>query len=247
MTDDRSLPCILQKECQMTVTLETPLRTIADQVCDLLRSELLAGNHFSGSAMREEELAARFGVSRHPVRKALQKLALEGLLNAKPNRGMVVATALTEHVQGLLTPLRCQLELYALTHAAEKLNEDHRHSWQAIIRRMERAGEDQNAQEVLDQDMAFHQQLLIVAGLEDMLPVWQGIYSRMRDYHRVGNSKLADLRFVAFAHRLLLNSLFSGRLSKARADWESHLTNGDFNKRALASWQRQRRLAEKKG
>ena len=99
----------------MTATLETPVRTIADQVCDLLRSELLAGTHFSGSAMREEELAARFGVSRHPVRKALQKLALEGLLNAKPNRGMVVAAALTEHVQGLLTPLLFQIELYALT------------------------------------------------------------------------------------------------------------------------------------
>ena len=82
----------------MPAVAEISVRTIADQVCDLLRSELLAGGYEAGSAMREEELAARFGVSRHPIRKALQKLSLEGLLTAKPNRGVVVAASQKEHV-----------------------------------------------------------------------------------------------------------------------------------------------------
>ncbi len=230
----------------MSAVSEISIKTVADQVCDLLRSELLSGTYAAGSAMREEELATRFGVSRHPIRKALQKLSLEGLLTSKPNRGVFVAASQKEHVKGLLTPMRKQLELYALDLAAPKLNDDHHRSWEQLLRKMERAGEDQNPQEVLDLDAAFHQHLLVVAGLEEMLPVWQGIYSRMRDYHQEGNAQLSDLRFVAFAHSLLIDSLFGGKLAKARSDWESHLDNGEFNKRAMASWLRQKNSAARK-
>ena len=108
----------------------------------------------------------------------------------------------SEHVDGLLTPMRKQLELYALELAFPKLTPAHRGEWQVIIRRMQRAGEDQNVQEVLDHDAAFHQQLLIAAGLEDMIPVWQGIYARMRDYHRQGNREHAGSpRIVAHVHQ----------------------------------------------
>ena len=80
--------------------------TIAEQVGDALRAELLA---------------TRFGVSRHPIRKVLQQLTLEGLLSSKANCGVIVADCTAEHVQGLLTPMRQQLELYALGLALQKL------------------------------------------------------------------------------------------------------------------------------
>jgi len=95
--------------------------TIAEQVGDALRAELLAGEHGAGTPLREEELATRFGVSRHPIRKVLQQLTLEGLLTSKANCGVVVADSTAEHVQGLLTPMRQQLELYALGLALQKL------------------------------------------------------------------------------------------------------------------------------
>jgi DNA-binding GntR family transcriptional regulator len=222
-------------------------RTVADQISDRLRSELLAGAYPVGKPLREESLAKHFGVSRHPVRKALQRLSLEGLLNAKPNCGAVVAPTQKEHVEGLLTPMRKQLELYALQLAFPKLTPAHRGQWQAILRRMERAGEDQNVREVLDHDAAFHQQLLITAGLDDMIHVWQGVYARMRDYHRQGNREYPDLRIVAHVHQRLIDSLFGGDLARARADWESHLENAHFNRRAKASWLRHSSATEMKG
>lgn len=231
----------------MSAVLGMSARTVADQIGDRLRSELLAGAYPIGKPLREEELARHFGVSRHPIRKALQKLTLEGLLNARPNCGVVVATSQREHVEGLLTPMRKQLELYALQLAFPKLNGAQRGEWQTILRRMQRAGEDQNAQEVLGHDAAFHQQLLIAAGLEEMIPVWQGIYARMRDYHQQGNREYPDLRVVAYVHNRLIESLFSGDLQRARIDWDSHLENGDFNKRAKTSWQRQLNATGRKG
>lgn len=222
----------------MTPSTVAPVRTVADQVCDRLRSELLAGAHPVGNALREEQLATRFGVSRHPIRKALQKLALEGLLSAKPNCGVVVAPSQLEHVQGLLTPLRVQLELYALERAFSKLDDVHRAGWHDIIRAMERAAGEGDSQGLLDQDAAFHQWLLLVAGLDEMIPVWQAVYGRMRDFHRQGIESHGDLRVVPFVHRRLLESLYGGSLEQARSDWHSHLENSRFNAQAGAAWRR---------
>ena len=231
----------------MAATNQLPIRTVAGQVCDRLRSELLAGTHPAGTSLREEEMATRFGVSRHPVRKALHQLALEGLLHAKPNCGAVVADSQLEHVEGLLTPLRVQLELYALQLSFPKLTDEHHKEWRLILRQMERACEDEDAQAILDQDVALHQKLMIVAGLEGMIPVWQSIFGRMRDYHRQSNDNLDDLRFVAFGHKRLIDSLFSGDLAKALSDWKSHLENGEFNTRAKAAWYRSQGSAARKG
>lgn len=219
-------------------------RTIAEQVGDALRAELLAGEHVAGTPLREEELAIRFGVSRHPVRKVLQQLTLEGLLKSKPNCGVVVAESASAHIPGLLTPMRRQLELYALRLALPKLTATHRVEWDRVLTRMRHAADDQNQQDVQRQDVAFHQLILTVAGLEEFQPVWQGIYCRMRDYHAHGNSKLDDLRVVAFVHERLLESFFSGNHEQALTDLESHLENGEFNQKMKQAWQRQQRRSK---
>ena len=82
----------------------TAVRIVVDQICHRPRSELFAGIHPVGRALREE-FARRFVISRHPIRKVLQQFTLEGLLTTKPNCGVFVAGGSDEHVKGLLTPL----------------------------------------------------------------------------------------------------------------------------------------------
>ncbi len=221
------------------------VQTIAEQVGDTLRAELLAGEHGVGVPLREEELAARFGVSRHPIRKVLQQLTIEGLLKSKPNCGVVVADSTSEHIPGLLTPMRQQLELYALGRALPKLTAVHRAEWERGLTKMRHAADDQNQQEVLRQDAAFHQMILTAAELTEFLPVWQGIFSRMRDYHEQGNSQLDDLQAIVHVHEGLLKSFFSGDEKQAATDLRSHLENGEFNQRLLRQWRR--RAANQRG
>jgi hypothetical protein len=52
---------------------------------------------------------------------------------------------------------------------------------------------------------------------------------------------------VAYVHNRLIESLFSGDLEQAQMDWDSHLENGDFNRRAKISWQRRLNATERKG
>jgi len=66
---------------------EPPLATRFESVVETLRAAILAGEFRAGERLHEVKLTARWGVSRTPVRAALQKLASEGLLDYTPNRG----------------------------------------------------------------------------------------------------------------------------------------------------------------
>jgi len=56
-----------------------------------LREAIIAGELAAGEPVRQEEIAARFAVSRMPVREALQRLEVEGWLEHRPYRGAYVA------------------------------------------------------------------------------------------------------------------------------------------------------------
>ena len=71
------------------MTLTAP-RTIAGQVAERLKAEILAGERVAGTRLRQVEIAERFGVSTTPVREALATLQREGLVRLHPQRGAVV-------------------------------------------------------------------------------------------------------------------------------------------------------------
>ncbi len=62
-----------------------------DLVADQLRAAIAGGALAEGQQLIEPDLVASFGVSRGSIREAMQRLAQEGLLSAKPNKGMFVA------------------------------------------------------------------------------------------------------------------------------------------------------------
>jgi GntR family transcriptional regulator, vanillate catabolism transcriptional regulator len=64
-----------------------PISTRSESVIEALRAAILAGQFQPGERLHEVKLTALLGVSRTPVRAALQKLASEGLLDHTPNRG----------------------------------------------------------------------------------------------------------------------------------------------------------------
>lgn len=65
--------------------------TLPVQIADRLRADILAGNYPGGAQLLEAELALTFGVSRGPLREAMQRLVQEGLLHSAPHRGVFVA------------------------------------------------------------------------------------------------------------------------------------------------------------
>lgn len=83
------------------------------RVADELRRAILAGELPPGSRIRQEEVAARTGASRLPVREALRILAAEGLVISEPNKGARVPILSGKDVD-LIYQMRERLEPLAL-------------------------------------------------------------------------------------------------------------------------------------
>src|SRR5579859_7387415 len=98
-------------------------RTTPDLVADVLREAILNGVFKSGQSLRQDEIAAKFGVSRIPIREALRQLEGEGLIVSFPHRGAVVATLSREELLEICD-IRCALETLAIRLAIPHITEE---------------------------------------------------------------------------------------------------------------------------
>lgn len=96
----------------------------ADVLAARLRDEIADGTLVPGQALRQEELAARLGVSRSPLREALRQLQAQGLIVYEPNRGAVVSALTPDDIRQIYE-IRRLLEPAVLRLAIPKLTPEH--------------------------------------------------------------------------------------------------------------------------
>ena len=104
----------------LTAPLLQRRETIAEQVAAILREGIAAGVLKAGTALRQDELAARFGFSRMPIRDALRQLEAEGIVSIHPTRGAFVAEMDGNEIREIYA-VRELLEVEALRLSCPKL------------------------------------------------------------------------------------------------------------------------------
>jgi DNA-binding GntR family transcriptional regulator len=113
-------------------------QSAAQFVAGVVRQRILDGSLPAGECLRQEELAASLGVSRQPVREALQRLIIEGLLVKQPDRSVAVRRFTLDEVRENDT-LRALLESAAARFAASVISDRQLTSLRAIQDGMNRA------------------------------------------------------------------------------------------------------------
>src|SRR5439155_2420903 len=83
--------------------------TKADEIALALEDAIISGELAPGSVLRQEQLSARFEVSRTPIREALRRLAATGLVSFVPNRGVRVRTISRDELRQAFL-IRAELE-----------------------------------------------------------------------------------------------------------------------------------------
>src|SRR5262245_39576894 len=101
-------------------------RNRVEAAADALRRRILDGEFPEGFQLRQDALAAEFGISRIPIREALFQLEAEGLVNIHPHRGAIVSALSAAEVEEIYD-LRALLEPRLLATSAPRLTaEDYR-------------------------------------------------------------------------------------------------------------------------
>ncbi len=101
--------------------------TTADQMVRAIADRIVTGYLRPGERLDEASLAARFDVSRTPVREALGQLSAIGLVERRPNRGAIVAVVTQEHLASMFESM-AELEAICARFSAERMTGAERRS-----------------------------------------------------------------------------------------------------------------------
>lgn len=185
---------------------------------DLLRAELLAGAIKPGEMLSQNSLADRFGVSRIPVRDALQALAGEGLVELGPRGARAVCLTVAEVRE--IYDMRLMLEADLLRRAATRMDDAR---LEAIDRVRRKSDIDAATPQWAASDWAFHQALYAPAGRARQMRIVEGL-RRTCQLHVGAYAAMpqATARWLD-DHRAILERLQSGDAAGAVDSLEAHL------------------------
>lgn len=207
-----------------------------------LREAIADGRMEAGARLGEAKLARELGVSRGPLREAMQRLTQEGLLVSVRNRGLFVAELCDEQVRDVYVA-RTAVERAAV---AEILRRDHAAAAQRlrpVIKVMAQAP-DASAQDGDDAvgraDIAFHQLLVELSGSTRLVRMHATLLTETRMcIHALRRTyRRSDARVVE--HRAIVDALERGDAAGVDALLVAHmddalerlLTGGDVPREA---------------
>lgn len=199
-------------------------RTLSDEAADRLRAAIRNGTLKPGMRLIERELAERLGMSRMPVREAIQSLVDEGLAQKIPHRGAIVYTLTRLEIEEI-SSLRVLLEQFVVERVIACWQPMHETELRQIVAAMRFAAGRHDLQEVYAQDYLFHLTLWRIANHNMILEVLETLRSRISRFLYDANGALttAELDMHINGHDHLIDALRSGDADRAKQAFTDHV------------------------
>lgn len=206
----------------MTTDFVAP-HSIADEVWDFLRKQLLLGKEYPpGTFIREVELAEKLNISRSPVREAIKELEAHGLVKAIPRKGAVVL-GYSEQDVAEIYDVRLSLEMLIYEHIVQRgLMKDEHYRWllEAVDRfrrvaAIVEADRERAQLEFFDLDCEFHFYIHDLSGLNWTIELLRRTYSRLYQI-QLRHVSRENLDSLSEYHRLIVENLRAGDLKSLR-------------------------------
>jgi DNA-binding GntR family transcriptional regulator len=208
-------------------TQATRRRSLNDKAYDYLREAILSGELRVGSIIAETKVADDLGISKTPVRQALQLLRTEGFLEVGPRRQLVVRGFTASHRNEILR-IREALEEIAVETACRVMTFDDVDVLRLLLLRQRRAVEAYNEGDFLVLDEEFH----VLIAEKANLPIVARLLGQMRGFARImrlGKTQPPEhLRDILAEHTRLLDAIESRDEGEARAALHEHLHHWDY-------------------
>ncbi len=196
--------------------------SLVELVTGRLREEILSGALAPGDRLIEEQLTARFGISRAPLREALRLLGQQGLVEHLPRRGVRVAELSARDVDELFG-LRDVLERHAVGSALP--GPVALADLAAALEDMDRAAAAGDALTESEAHRGFHLALVALAGQRQLLLAYEPVILKLQLYMAANLRREAELRAPeegVARHRRLYEAIASGDQETALAALASH-------------------------
>ena len=201
--------------------------TLATNLYDLIRADLLAGRFDPGSKLAIEAVATRYASGQTPVREALNRLTSEGLVERRDQRGFAVAgVSDTDLIE--ITRTRCWLEEIALRKSIESRTPEWEEQLVLAHHRLARTPrslsmskfENNPAWEPLHR--AFHEALIGNCGSRWLIGFCEQLADQLYRYRQLSVKRVYPKRHEHDEHQKIVDASIAGDVDTAVALLQSH-------------------------
>lgn len=201
-----------------------PLR---DVVFNTLRQAILKGELAPGERLMEIQLADRLGVSRTPIREAIRKLELEGLVLMIPRKGAEVAKISEKSLRDVLE-VRRSLEELAIELACQRMTEEEVARLEETQEAFREAVNHGDAMGIAESDEHYHDIIYYGTGNARLVQILNNLREQMYRY-RLEYIKDADKRQVLLVeHDNILKAIKGRRVAEAKEAMREHIDNQEI-------------------
>ncbi|MDD3253474.1 MAG: GntR family transcriptional regulator [Lachnospiraceae bacterium] len=214
----------MEHELKVNMNEYLPLR---DVVFNTLRQAILKGELEPGERLMEIQLADRLGVSRTPIREAIRKLELEGLVLMIPRKGAEVAKISEKSLRDVLE-VRRSLEELAIELACQRMTEDDINALEAAQAAFKTAVNAGDAMNIAETDEHYHDIIYNGTGNNRLVQILNNLREQMYRY-RLEYIKDADKRqILVVEHEHILKALHHRHVAEAKTAIREHIDNQEI-------------------
>jgi DNA-binding GntR family transcriptional regulator len=198
--------------------------TLSTEVANRLRHAIRTGEFPLGTRLVERDLAERLGVSRIPVREAIQQLVEEGLVQKTPHRGTFVHSPTRNEIEEI-SSLRVLLECFVVERVIANWQPCHEARLRQIVETMRQAAANNDMQRLFEQDYLFHSALWEIADHALLLEVVSGLRARINRFLGEATAVLAasQREMHINSHDDLIARILKGDVAEAKAEITNHV------------------------
>ena len=198
-----------------------PLR---DVVFKTLRQAILKGELEPGERLMEIQLAERLGVSRTPIREAIRKLELEGLVLMIPRKGAEVARISENNLRDVLE-VRRSLEELAIDLACQRMTPEELLELTKTEELFSQAVREGDAMRIAQTDERYHEIIYNSTKNEKLVQILNNLREQMYRY-RLEYIKDEDKRqILVVEHEHILQALKNHDIQDAKSAVRGHIDN----------------------
>lgn len=199
-------------------------QNLTAKVSAKLRERILSFDLPPRIRLSDEEIARELGISRTPVREALNRLAAEGLVEARLNRGFVVKVFDRKEVEDTYV-LRERLETLAVELATPQLDDHKRKVLADLLDSFLRLMEEKDLSGFNDADERFHDLIAVYSGNSVLHTVLKNLQGKIRLIRRYDHLRPGSLEEAYEGHLDILESMTEGDAKEASKKMSVHIIN----------------------
>ena len=198
--------------------------TYSEQAREVIRHLIFNGTYRPGQRLKEVEVSRELGISRAPVREAIQGLANEGLIEIVPQKGAIVAEFDADKVRQLYE-VREALEVMAARLAAQRASDQQLEKLRELLDKTTNAIEDDESTSY-PRDLDFHARILEMARNPKLDEATSEVQAQLQ-LVRLRSSSTPGRASTAYEeHEAIFKALVEKNPEKAERAMRKHIGNG---------------------